>query len=73
MPGLCEYIHFSDLARKFVSRKLIVNKKTIKVKSLEYLVKSGVDIEKFDYHAKLPENGVNIRRKKLKLYNCNVM
>ena len=32
-------------------------------------MKSGVDIEKFDYHAKLPENDVNIRRKKLKLYN----
>ena len=35
----------------------------------EFLIANEVNIDKFDYHAKLPENGVNIRRKKLKLDN----
>ena len=68
----CTFINFSDLARKFGLKEIDCKQKDNKGEIVkEFLIKSGVDIDKFDYHAKLPENGMNIRRKKLKLYNCN--
>ena len=72
--GLCDgtFLNFSHLARKFGLKEIDCKQKDNKGQIVkEFLIKSGVDIEKFDYHAKLPENGMNIRRKKVKLYNCN--
>ena len=61
------FINFSDLARKFGLKEIDCKQKDNKGQIVkEFLIKSGVDIDKFDYHAKLPENGVKIRRKKLK-------
>ena len=72
--GLCEgtFLNFSYLAREFGLKENDCKRKDNKGQIVkEFLMASRVDIEKFDYHAKLPENGVNIRRKKLKLYNSN--
>ena len=71
---LCDgaFLNFSHLARKFGLKEIGCKQKDNKGQILkEFLIKNGLDIEKFDYHAKLPENDVNIRRKKLKLYNFN--
>ena len=71
---LCDgaFLNFSHLARTFVLEEIDCKQKDNEGQILkEFLIKSGVDIEKFDYHAKLPENGVNICKMKLKLYNCN--
>ena len=70
--NLCDgtFLNFSHLARTFGLKEIDCKQKDKGQIGKEF-VKSGVDIEKFDYHAKLPENGVNICKKKLKLYNCN--
>ena len=66
--GLCEgsFLNFSHLAREFGLKEMDCKQKVSKGQIvIEFLIASGVNIDKFDYHAKLPENGVNIRRKKL--------
>ena len=67
--GLCEgsFLNFSHLAREFGLKEMDCKQKDNNGQIVkEFLIASGVNIDKFDYHAKLPENGVNVRRKKLK-------
>ena len=67
-----ESINFSMLARKFGLKDVNCKQKDNKGQIVkEFLKSKGVDVGKFSYHAKMNEEGVNIRRKKKRLDNFN--